>query len=165
MPIKEKQYSFEITSLGEYGSMDNRLLGSDLILILLSISEIRGNTRMQKQVFLAWKELFQNITFDPVFFPWRYGAYSKLIEDTLRILESQKYIKIRRRKGEGSIFSITSSGQKKITEKMRKLKIDTQLLQQKKIDWDEWSHKGILRYVYRKYPEYTLKTEVPYLKW
>jgi hypothetical protein len=32
-------------------------------------------------------------------------------------------------------------------------------------DKDEWSHKGILRYVYANYPEYTSKTEVPHLKW
>jgi len=85
------EYSIENESLERYKLMDKHLLGSDLILMLLSLSPIKGSTKMQKQVFLTWKELFSDITFEPGFFPWRYGAFNKLVEDTLKVLEKQKY--------------------------------------------------------------------------
>lgn len=163
--MKENEYSIENESLERYKLMDKHLLGSDLILMLLSLSPIKGSTKMQKQVFLTWKELFSDITFEPGFFPWRYGAFSKLVEDTLKVLEKQKYIRIKRRKGQGSIFTITESGKSIIENKMTNLGIDFRNLREKKTDWDEWSHKGILRYVYRRYPGYTLRTEVPHFKW
>jgi uncharacterized protein YwgA len=163
--MKENQYSIEDKSLERYKLMDKHLIGSDLILMLLSLSPIKGSTKMQKQVFLTWKELFSDVTFEPGFFPWRYGAFSKVIEDTLKILEKQNYIQIKRRKGQGSMFFITESGRSKIKHKMVSLGIDFRNLREKKTDWDEWSHKGILHYVYRKYPEYTSRTEVPHLKW
>jgi uncharacterized protein YwgA len=165
LSIEKDEYSFEEVGLAAYNKMDRYLLGSDLILMLLSISSIKGKTRVQKQVFLTWKELFYDATLDPAFFPWRYGAFSKVVEDLVKILEGQKYITIKRMRGEGSIFIITHSGRKKISEKMKELHLDYRHLPEKKIDWDEWSHKGILRYVYGKYPEYTTITEVPHLKW
>lgn len=145
--------------------MDKHLISSDLILMLLSVSPIRGNTKMQKEVFLTWKELFTDITLDPSFFPWKYGAFSKVVEDSLKILESQRNIKIRKRKGEGSVFSITEFGRNRIQDKMYRVGVNLRDLPKKKVDWDEWSPKGILRYVYRNYPQYTSETEVPSLKW
>jgi uncharacterized protein YwgA len=159
------KYPVVEVDLRTYDLMDKHLISSDLILMLLSVSPIRGNTKMQKEVFLTWKELFNDVALDPSFFPWKYGAFSKVVEDSLKILESQRNIKIHRRKGEGSVFSITESGRNRIKNKMHKVGVDLRDLPKKKIDWEEWGPKGILRYVYRNYPQYTSKTEVPSLKW
>jgi uncharacterized protein YwgA len=166
LPMTPAGKDFEIIhGWSAYKDLDRHLIGSDIILTLLSISDIKGNTKMQKQTFLAWKEAMQDVTFDPVFFPFRFGAYSRVVEDTLRILEKQKYIKVRRRRGEGTIFSITELGREKIGRKLKRLGTNLEALIAMKRDWDEWTPQGTLRYVYRKYPEFTSETEVPFLKW
>jgi len=152
-------------SLKNFEKMDKKLLGKDLILMLLSISPIKGNTKLQKQVFLAWKTIFNDVTVDLGFFPWMFGAYSKAVEDSTRILLKQGYIRMKPGRGEGLRYSITPKGLKKIRTKLRELRIGLRDLPEKKIDWDEWSTKGILRHVYRNYPQYTTKTKVPSLKW
>ena len=45
------------------------------------------------------------------------------------------------------------------------MNISLETLKKKKSDWDELTTKGIMKLVYRKYPEYTTQSEVPYLKW
>ena len=152
-------------SLKNFEKMDKGLLGKDLILMLLSISPIKGNTKLQKQVFLAWKTIFNDVTADPGFFPWKFGAYSKAVEDSTRILLKQGYIRMTPGRGEGLRYSISPKGSRKIRTKLRELRIGFRDLPEKKIDWDEWSTKGILRHVYRNYPQYTTKTKVPSLKW
>lgn len=165
MPLKETNFVIQEDSWQEYDKMRQHLNGSDLVLLLLSIAPIKGKTKMQKQVFLAWKEIFHDVTLDPGFFPWKYGAFSKLVEDAVKILKEQGYIDIRRRKGEGSVYLIRPAGRKKIESKISKLRLDMRNLKERKTDWDEWTPYGILRYVYRKYPQYTSKSEVPSLKW
>ena len=120
---------------------------------------------MQKQVFLTWKEVFNDIAVDPAFFPWKYGAFSKVVEDMLRALENQRLISVNKRRGEGSLFLITERGRDKIKGRLSKVGVELEELKKKKIDWDEWSSGGTLRYIYRNYPQYTSKTEVPLLKW
>src|SRR5574337_492477 len=87
-------YSLTKESKEVYKKLDRLLLTSDLILILLSISPIRGNTMLQKEVFLTWKNFFNDISVDPVFFAYKYGAYSKVVEDCVKMLEKQRYIKV-----------------------------------------------------------------------
>ena len=38
-------------------------------------------------------------------------------------------------------------------------------LLERKARWDEWNTLGIMRYVYRNYPEYATKTMIPSLIW
>jgi uncharacterized protein YwgA len=163
--MKELEFSFDTKNKKIYQKTKPQLLSSDLILMLLSVSPIKGNTKLQKQVFLAWKEIFGDIICELGFFPYRYGAYSRLIEDASKILLIEGKMKIEKRKGEGSMYFITKSGKITIKRKMKNLELRMRDLPERKIDWDDWSPKGILRYVYRKYPEYTTKTKVPSLKW
>jgi len=165
MPIKDNDFSISKKSLLLYEKLNNRLLSSDLILMLLMVAPIKGMTKMQKQVFLTWKELFNDISVDPGYYPWKYGAYSKVVENTIRILEKQRLVETRKRKGEGTIFEITKSGRNMIKNKIRTMKFDLKTLTEKKTDWDDWTPRGTLRYVYRNYPEYTSKTNIPSLKW
>jgi uncharacterized protein YwgA len=163
--MKKEEYIITADSLQAYEKMDTRLFASDLILMLLSVHSIQGNTKLQKQVFLGWKEIFNDISCDLAFFPWKYGAFSTVVENAVTILLKQGYIKLLRRRGEGSIYSITDKGRKRINKRLAMVGLDLRDLPKRKADWDEWSPKGILRHVYRKYPQYTSKTEVPSLKW
>lgn len=120
---------------------------------------------MQKEVFLLWKEVFPELTADPVFYPYKYGAYSKVLHDSVKYLEIQGLITTQKRKGIGSLYKITEIGMKKIQNRISKLKLDTSIVERKKADWEEWTHEGIKKYVYRKYPEFTDKTKREAYKW
>ncbi|MGC8622310.1 MAG: hypothetical protein ACP5U0_10385, partial [Caldisphaera sp.] len=71
--------------------------------------------------------------------------------------------------GEGhNTYYITKKGRNLVAEILKKKKFVREfipIIKEKKADWDEWSSKGILIYIYRKYPEYTTKTRVPELRW
>lgn len=172
LSLKEPQFKFEETYVKE----KNNLLGTDIILLLLSISPIKGKTKLQKEVFLTWKEFLDKQIDELGYFPYKYGAYSRLIDDATKALFIQNKISMKKRKGEGSVYSITSKGKQSLMNDMKKrqsshsklVKIKNKYkekLEDQKIDWDDWSPKGILRYVYRNFPEYTTKTRVPSLKW
>lgn len=165
MPIKLKTIRFTDQSLKYFEKMEESLLGRDLVLMLLSLSPVKGDTMLQKQTFLAWEILFKKQTIDPGFFPYKFGAYSKAIGDSLKVLSNSGLITIKRAKGEGVRYSITPSGKRTISKKLKKMEINLDKLRAKKLDWDEWTTRGIMKYVYRNYPEYTTETKVPLLKW
>lgn len=172
LSLKEPQFKFEEKTF----KVSKTLFGTDIILLLLSVAPIKGKTKLQKQVFLAWKEFLYDKIDELGYFPYRYGAYSRLVDDSTKTLFIQNKIQMKKRKGEGTIYSITKKGKYTIFKNIRKRKksysrfLKTknkygEKLEDKKIDWDDWSAKGILRYVYRNFPEYTTKTRVPSLKW
>ena len=145
--------------------MDELLLGSDLLLFLLYISPVKGTTKLQKQIFIAWKTIFKKKTADPGFFPYKYGAYSKTIDDSIEVLKKLGLIRVKPGKGEGVQYFITPKGKRSVTKKLKRMKLNVDELKKKKSDWDEWTTRGIMKFVYRNYPEYTTKTKVPSLKW
>ena len=165
MSRKLKTIQFTKRSLRNFQKMDEFLLGSDLVLMLLSISPVKGTTKLQKQVFLSWKTLFKKESTDPGFFPYKFGAYSKTIDDSIGILQNSGWIRIKPRKGEGVQYSITRAGTRIINKKLKNMDITLDELRKKKTDWNEWTTRGIMKFVYRNYPEYTEKTKVPSLKW
>jgi uncharacterized protein YwgA len=136
-----------------------------LILLLLSVSPTKGDTKLQKQVFLAWKQIFPDTTLDPVYFPHRYGAFSVVVKEIMKGLLEQKLVQSDKRRGEGTIYTITDFGRERIDEKMKRLKIDVSTLQEKKVDWDEWTMFGAIRNTYRKYPAFAEKSVMKSLKW
>ena len=71
-----------------FNSLDEKITGTDIILLLLNVGRIKGKIEFQKQVFLAWKELFFKHSTDLGYIPHRYGAYSKSVEVSSRYLES-----------------------------------------------------------------------------
>jgi len=165
MSRKLEIIQFTDKSMKFFEKMEESLLGSDLVLMLLSLSPVKGTTMLQKQTFLAWETIFKKQTTDLGFFPYKFGAYSKTIDDSLKVLENSGLITIKPAKGEGVRYSITPSGKRTISKKLKKMDISLDELKEKKLDWDEWTTRGIMKYVYRNYPEYTTKTKVPSLKW
>jgi uncharacterized protein YwgA len=165
MSLGKNIFTITKSSMAKYEKTKNKLMVDDLILLLLYVGKIRGTTRLQKQVFLTWKQVFPKITTDPMFFPWKYGAYSRVVEDSMKILEMDLDIIVKKGRGEGTIYQISKKGTRKIQKKIKQINIDLGVLRKKKTDWDDWGPKGTLRYVYRNYPEYATQTRVPSLKW
>ena len=165
MPIDEIKYNMTEESLQVFNKLSKKIFGTDIILFLLSIGKIKGKIVFQKQVFLAWKEIFFKQTVDLGYIPYRYGAYSKIIDDAAKYLEKKDLIKIKRHKGEGTTFFITKHGLEEILNRKMELNVNLSKLIEKKQDWDEWDKEGIMRYTYRKYPEYTSETKLSGFKW
>jgi len=147
-------------------SYNGKLNALDIILLLLANGKTTGRTMMQKQVFLAYKEVLKDYSEDLLYHPDRYGPFSKLVEDSLKYLRNQGLIKVINR-GEGhQTYILTEEGKMKAEEISKKLPDEIKnALKNQKISWDEWDTKGILRYVCRKYPEYAVNIEDPELKW
>jgi uncharacterized protein YwgA len=165
LKLKDIEFIIDKKNARLFSKTKPEISGSDLILVLLSISPIKGNTKLQKQVFLAWKEIFNDKICELGYYPYKFGAYSRLIEDSAKLLVLEDKISVEKRRGEGTIYAIREKGQRSIRKNLIKNKTRWIKLRDRKTDWDDWSPKGILRYVYRNYPQYATKTKIPSLKW
>ncbi len=146
-----------------------RLTVSSLVLLILDIGPVRGRTKLQKEVFLAWKEVFgTEYAIDPIFHPDQFGPYSQLVVDSQSMLRENQDIKVIP-VGEGhQTFVISRKGKESLREEMETLNIPNNLirtLRERKIDWDEWTAKGIMRYIYRNYPYFAVNARIKELKW
>ncbi len=160
MSIKHNEPTIEITGLDKYENIKSMLSPTDLVLWLASASPILGNIRLQKESFLLWQE-YPDIVVDPGFYPDKFGPYSQVIADSIRSLKAREFIE----EMPGRVYVITGAGRDHITKKLQNLNVSSEQIMDQKIRWDEWMTRGITTYVYRLYPEYTIKTEVPHLKW
>jgi len=138
----------------------------DVILYLLYAihdKPIHGRIAMMKQVFLLIKEVLgESNVEDAKFVPYRYGPYSFLLTHVLSNLEYDGLIKITGRKNTASEkFSLTDTGKMIAKRKFTKLpkKFRDMTLDRRK-GWDEDHIKGLLAYVYNKYPEYAEKSNL-----
>ena len=140
-----------------------------LILALLNIGPIRGKTMLQKEVFLAWKEVFGGkYVMDPIFHPYHYGPYSQMVSDSQTILRSRQEIRVLSKGEMHQTYVISQKGKLTLAEEIRHSEIPEDILNMlstKKMDWDEWTSKGMMRYIYRKYPEYAVMAKIKELKW
>lgn len=153
--------------LNEYQN-GKRLNADDIILLLLRCGNVSGKTMMQKQVFLAIKEVFNDNVFDALFHPDKFGPYSQLIADIILKLRDEGKIRKLNIGESHATYSITEKGEEYVNKIIKNKNISNEVLKklkENKSDWDEWDVKGILRYVYRNYSEYATKTAVPELKW
>ncbi len=135
----------------------------ELILILLYIGKISGKNRLQQEVFLVWKEIFkEKYLIDPMFQPDFYGPHSQLLEDLILKLNTVGYVR-KSPRGEGHVtYIITEKGKFFIKKILEEKKIPDELfnkLRDKKMDWDELTFQGLIRYICRNYPEYFIKEE------
>lgn len=160
MPLEPPKPTVTIRGLEEYADVRRLLSPDDLVLSLACASPIMGNTRLQKQSFLLQKE-YPDITTDPGFHPDRFGPYSKAVSDSVKILKSRGFLVER----PGRKYCITEHGENHIKSKLESLGVKPEEIAEQKRRWDEWLTPGIITYVYRLYPEYTVATEVPHLKW
>jgi uncharacterized protein YwgA len=163
--IVQPQFDWEQikSDLGE-----RRLTPADLIVLLLDAGKVSGKTMMQKQIFLAYKEVLPvNRTVDPGFRPDLFGPFSQVVADMLTALRLHGIVRVESR-GEGhSTYFLGPNGRSaaKVIRTRPGVERFRAELGKRKVAWDEWSAHGIMRYVYRKYPEYATATAVPHLKW
>lgn len=146
-----------------------RLSVPGLVLLILDVGPIKGRTKLQKEVFLAWNEIFsKEIVMNPMFHPNQFGPYSQLVVDSQVILKSKDEIRVIPQ-GEGhQSFVISQKGKATLKEELAHSNIPSNLiekLKERKTDWDEWTAKGIMRYIYRNYPYYGIKARIKELKW
>ena len=139
---------------------------TDVILYLLYATQekpIHGRIAITKQLFLAIKEVFgeENVE-NPKFVPYRFGPYSFLITHILSNLEYDNLIQVKGRKNTSSEkFFLTEKGVKIAKKKFAKLPKSLQnKLIDRRIGWDQSHIKGLLGYVYNKYPEFTEKSMI-----
>lgn len=137
---------------------------SDCILLMLyaqSDKPIFGRVLLVKEVFLLMKEILdKEETQDAKFIPYRLGMYSFTVGNALVNLEYSGYIE---RKGKKNAkleqFELTDKGKKYVSEIWNTLpKIIQDITKEKRKGWDQLGYDGILRLVYRKYPEYREKS-------
>ncbi|MHB1440743.1 MAG: hypothetical protein ACYCSO_06945 [Cuniculiplasma sp.] len=148
---------------------ERKLSVPGLILLILNIGPIKGKTKLQKEVFLAWSEIFGGgLATDPIFHPDQFGPFSQIVVDSQTLLASEHKIKVIP-KGEGHrSYFISQEGKKALNEELKNSDISDKLLrnlEERKADWDEWTAQGIMRYIYRNYPYYGIKARIKELKW
>ncbi len=163
------ELKFDWEEMREQHFNSGRLTVPGLVLLILDVGPIRGRTKLQKEVFLAWNEVFgEKYAIDPIFHPDQFGPYSQLVLDSQAMLKSKQDIRVVPR-GEGhQTYVISNKGRATLTEELKHADIPEVLLGQlsdKKADWDEWTAKGIMRYIYRNYPYYAIKARIKELKW
>lgn len=122
---------------------------------------IHGRIAMTKQVFLTINEILgkENVE-NPKFIPYRYGPYSFLLTHIISNLEYDGILHVQGRKNTSSEkFTLTEKGMITTKRKFARLpaEIRAQLVDRRK-GWDQNHTRGILAYVYNKYPEYAEKS-------
>ncbi len=138
----------------------------DIVMFLLYVNPKRpicGRIMLVKQVFLAIKEIFgdKNVE-NPKFVPYKYGPYSFLLGSTLSNMRYDGVIQIDGKKNTASEkFLITDKGIEIVKIKFDNIsKKKQRRLVEKRKGWDQSHRKGMLNYVYNKYPEYTVHSEI-----
>jgi uncharacterized protein YwgA len=169
MVLLQIEIKFDWDKMKQENFNSRRLTVPGLILLILYIGPIRGRTKLQKEVFLAWHEVFgEYFAIDPIFHPDQFGPYSQLVVDTQAFLKSKNEIRVISR-GEGhQTFVISEKGKSTLKKELVHSDMPEKLirtLKEKKTDWDEWTAKGIMRYIYRNYPYYGIKARIKELKW
>lgn len=165
--FSEKQYTveeadallkqFDFTEVSEYTLFDT------ILFLLYADNEypIDGKVKQQKEIFLAYKEIFSKVkSFEQVDFDkQRYGPFSEEVDHTIDDMAFSNYITIQGRKKPDTLsISITDKGKKFIAKKFQELPSEIQKeLKRKRADWDSMTTQGIMNYVYLHYPEYREK--------
>ena len=141
----------------------------DVVLFLLYAHPKRpicGRIMITKQVFLAIKEVLGDAQVEnPRFVPYRYGPYSFTLAHTLSNMKYDGLIDVRGKKNtQSEFFLLTDRGKKTANEKFNALATKQQnVLGDKRKSWDQLHQKGILSYVYDRYPEYTSNSRIAHI--
>ncbi len=129
------------------------------ILLLLLLYEakdrlITGKTRLQKLLFLLQEEQVKLPVF--TFKAYKYGPYSEEVDDTVESLSFRDFIEVN-----NTNFSLSDKGNS-VIEKKLKSKYSNLADQARKIisSFGSLNDELLLLYVYTKYPQYTIKSEI-----
>lgn len=140
--------------------MGSKLTSKEFILLLLNSDNqkpIKGNLFFQKEMFLIVEEVYPELREELQFKAYNYGPYSHILVNILRELRNDSLVSFE--DSEGNEYSITKQGQdylknitfpKGIEKKVKNLKVGSNKL----------GYKGLLRYVYFTYPEYTINSKI-----
>jgi uncharacterized protein YwgA len=142
---------------------DELTLAKKMVLVLLNAdnkSPVRGKTVFIKQVFLLAKEIIQEIDDNLEFYPFQIGPYSTVLAKLLNEMIRENLIEAETKGGKW-IFSITEKGEQ-IAKDAIELLSENQIqeINRMKRTTSEWGVSGVLRYVYRNYPEYAIDSRV-----
>lgn len=158
---------------------------TELLLLLLYLDDqkpIVTHTKFQKMVFLFEEELKKKYRFDKLeinlfnFGPYHYGPYSNRLQKDLEFLNSYGFIEIQNNDMEISNgfeeeeiecknyfeYKITSLGIKFVENKIKYKFTPEQLdaLENLKRGINKITQDELLSYVYRNYPEMTIKSKI-----
>ena len=104
-------------------------------------------------MFLAVKEICPDLDGELKFEPYHYGPYSIELANLLDNMELESLINI----DNDCTYSITDKG----VEKISSLQFSDEIIektQNLKTNSNNLGYKGLLRYVYFNYPDYTVKS-------
>jgi uncharacterized protein YwgA len=131
----------------------------EAILALLGANDgapITGKTVLIKQVFIMAKEIAPEI--DPAleFYPYQTGPYSSVLAKLLNEWIKRGLIHANK-DGRDRVFSLSEKGQQYFCEMTGRLSPEQfDQIEKMKSSTAEWGTRGILNYVYERYPEYVL---------
>lgn len=134
----------------------------EAILLLLGVDpEIPlKKTLLMKESFLFEKELSHELKLNLEsfqFVPYRYGPYSRKLEDTLDSMDGLIVIS----RGNKKEVTLTEEGKKEAQKLLDSLSpLIVNKLKFKRIGWDQWGNRGILKRVYTDYPIFTVNSEI-----
>ncbi|ASJ16726.1 hypothetical protein A3L04_06390 [Thermococcus chitonophagus] len=142
----------------------------DMVLILLYAQKdkpIHSRIMLFKEIFLLYKEILSKYTNvfilqDPKFFGYKYGPYSFELAEIIKQLYWNGLIDIYgRRNTRKETFKLTPKGEEEAHKIFSSLPKELQEdIKKMRIGWDQLGIDGILRYVYRNYPDYTKQSEI-----
>lgn len=148
---------------------------------------IIGNTRLDKMIFLLEKETaFAKYLKDFSYEPYNFGPYSSEVFDAIQALRSAGLVKltpsssdqfleeadryqIERQLADGDspgpkstiTYSLTAEGEEVASSLFLSLtKEERDELQKFKLQFNNMSLQELIRYVYKKYPEYTTESKI-----
>lgn len=154
--------------LSKRGSDKEGLNPEEVILILLGSYPNRPiftRILMMKEAFLLEKEVAKEIDLiieSLSYIPYDYGPYSKKIDDSLRTLHKNGFIKIElEAAGQKEIIGLTDKGKQIAVKIIDSIPQDHLIIIKKKRKaWDQLGYQGILRKVYEEYPAYKCKSKI-----
>lgn len=134
----------------------------EALLLLLGVDpEIPlKKTLLMKESFLFEKELSHELKLNLESFqfaPYKYGPYSKKLDVTLDSMDGLIIIS----GGNKKEVTLTDDGKREAQRLLALLPQSTiEKLKFKRIGWDQWGNRGILKRVYTDYPIFTVKSEI-----
>ena len=120
---------------------------------------------LMKETFLFEKELAREMEV-PVsslrFVPYKYGPYSKMVDDALRELEVRGLVRIDRvSAGQKEVIELTEAGAEEARTALDRLTEEQRhRLERKRKAWDQLGYRGLLEKVYEEYPAYKTRSEI-----
>ena len=155
--------------LSERGPPDGlRMNAEDVLLSILGAypnRPIYTRLALMKETFLFEKELAREIGISIKnlrFVPYKYGPYSRDVDDAIRNLEQDGLIRIDRvSAGQKEVIKLSDGG---VEEAIRLLDgLDEEQLdriREKRKAWDQLGYRGLLEKIYEEYPSYKTQSEI-----